>query len=524
MTIQKIKQSLQNTKAQINTQQSVDKQHSIADAVSRLQVIGQLLGQKKEKSKNEVHDNILSKQKQIKSQHQIKNNPTKEVPVKANEVFQSTEAAKQFIQHILSFHQDQNGKGFMSTVKSAIDKLKDFVNGKTAFKPSQLATLVASALGIVSGIATLNPALIGVSAASISMVSSLASVSARVLQTTGRGKISKPNLQVIKWQKSNPTEAKQIFNALKSNQMTGDGLIDKIKKALKILGIAVTAGSVAYTAWLQNQPQEISYPDIDHTLMTYDIEGEGQQMPKMPKSAASFLKKNPEIAKLIIKQIKSKKDMTGSGIMSKLKTILSVVGAIGIVGAFAFAKWYFDFYSNASYDTRRIIDESLRRIQIQAVRDASLTVAEILSNVNDLLSSEPTIKKKGKGIKLAGYQSKGKGLALAGAGCDKKSSSCNSCVGEGIKLAGYHSKGKGLALAGAGCDKESSSCNSCAGKGKRKQKYVGSKKEVWLGLAHHTSGRLTKSDLIKNKRGKIVSKKKHALGKKVAHNLIPKTK
>jgi hypothetical protein len=43
---------------------------------------------------------------------------------------------------------------------------------------------------------------------------------------------------------------------------------------------------------------------------------------------------------------------------------------------------------------------------------------------------------------------------------------------------------------------------------------VGSKAEVWHGSAKHTSGGLTKGDLMKTRKGRIVSKKKHALGKK----------
>jgi hypothetical protein len=42
---------------------------------------------------------------------------------------------------------------------------------------------------------------------------------------------------------------------------------------------------------------------------------------------------------------------------------------------------------------------------------------------------------------------------------------------------------------------------------------VGSRAKVWHGTAHHTSGGLTKKDLMKNKHGEIVSKKKHAKAK-----------
>lgn len=41
---------------------------------------------------------------------------------------------------------------------------------------------------------------------------------------------------------------------------------------------------------------------------------------------------------------------------------------------------------------------------------------------------------------------------------------------------------------------------------------VGSKKDVYEGRAKHTSGGLTKKDLVKNKRGRVVSKAKHEQG------------
>ena len=43
---------------------------------------------------------------------------------------------------------------------------------------------------------------------------------------------------------------------------------------------------------------------------------------------------------------------------------------------------------------------------------------------------------------------------------------------------------------------------------------VGTKAQVYHGTAKHTSGGLTKSDLMKTKAGRIVSKKKHAQGMK----------
>ena len=48
---------------------------------------------------------------------------------------------------------------------------------------------------------------------------------------------------------------------------------------------------------------------------------------------------------------------------------------------------------------------------------------------------------------------------------------------------------------------------------------TGSKSQVWHGTAKHTSGGLTKKDLMKTKKGRIVSKKKHAAGLKALSKL-----
>ena len=51
-------------------------------------------------------------------------------------------------------------------------------------------------------------------------------------------------------------------------------------------------------------------------------------------------------------------------------------------------------------------------------------------------------------------------------------------------------------------------------------KSVGSKAEVYHGSAKHTSGGLHKKDLVKNKAGRIVSRKKMAAGKKAIQRLF----
>ena len=48
---------------------------------------------------------------------------------------------------------------------------------------------------------------------------------------------------------------------------------------------------------------------------------------------------------------------------------------------------------------------------------------------------------------------------------------------------------------------------------------TGTRAQVWHGTAKKTSGGLTKNHLMKNKHGRIVSKRKHASGKKTIKNL-----
>jgi hypothetical protein len=51
------------------------------------------------------------------------------------------------------------------------------------------------------------------------------------------------------------------------------------------------------------------------------------------------------------------------------------------------------------------------------------------------------------------------------------------------------------------------------------QQTIGSKAQVWHGTAKKTSGGLTKSHLMQNKHGRIVSKRKHSIGKKSIKHL-----
>lgn len=54
----------------------------------------------------------------------------------------------------------------------------------------------------------------------------------------------------------------------------------------------------------------------------------------------------------------------------------------------------------------------------------------------------------------------------------------------------------------------------------RKMKRIGSKAQVFHGVCKMTPGGLTRKDLVKNKHGRIVSRKQQASGKKAIKNLF----
>lgn len=56
----------------------------------------------------------------------------------------------------------------------------------------------------------------------------------------------------------------------------------------------------------------------------------------------------------------------------------------------------------------------------------------------------------------------------------------------------------------------------------KKMKTVGSKRMVWARTADHTSSGLKRKDLMMTKRGRIVSKKQHAAGKRALKYLYSK--
>lgn len=81
-------------------------------------------------------------------------------------------------------------------------------------------------------------------------------------------------------------------------------------------------------------------------------------------------------------------------------------------------------------------------------------------------------------------------------------------ISEGSKIAERLNPAAAGSAQSGGCYK----CGRCPQRGKG-MGGTGSKADVWAGRARRTSGGLMKADLMKNKKGKIVSKKMHARGK-----------
>lgn len=147
-------------------------------------------------------------------------------------------------------------KGAYSGLKHARDaayhKLKQFANGKTKFKPSQLANYLAGAVGIAGTASAFIPGLdlISVPAAAAASLG-LKSVGT-VLKTSGRGKKgggAKLPARIIKYVKSHPKEAKRVLALFKRKQKSGGG-----KKINIALG---TAGAIMLFGFLKDNAGNI---------------------------------------------------------------------------------------------------------------------------------------------------------------------------------------------------------------------------------------------------------------------------
>ena len=89
----------------------------------------------------------------------------------------------------------------------------------------------------------------------------------------------------------------------------------------------------------------------------------------------------------------------------------------------------------------------------------------------------------------------------------------------GSKAAMGGSSGSSGSNAAMGGSSGSNGSSGAMGGGARSVPAVGTKAQVFHGTAKHTSGGLTRKDLMKNKKGRIVSRRKNAAGKKALARL-----
>ncbi len=433
-----------------------------------------------------------------------------EKAVSAAEVFGQSWRLKlsRLIKQIEDLHEKHGGDGLAEDVKklkgkakklarASLNKLKQFAKGETRLKPSTLAAYIGGSLGIVAGIATMQPEIVGASAATIASISGASGATlgiSKVLETSGRGesKMKKLSQSALKFATAYPQKAKEIVRLIKMHR--GGALSSKTKKILSMAGAASLAGAMAFAKWASGTQNVSGYPQLDHTLPDdqwaeliawagnglkpaggemheggrielsgYGLQPAGTGKMKFTKTMAKFLKDNPRVAGMIMTKIKKETDK-GEGvaktIYEKIKSILALAGALGIVGAYAFARWYMSARLNYNGPEMRRLDKALWVIRDSLTRDANMKVADIISAI-----------------------AQGSGLTPAGGGA--------------------------LKPAGRGTAKEKPT----------RRKRVGTKKEVWDGTSDRTSGGLYKKDLAMNKRGKVVSKKQMERGRLLYKNL-----
>lgn len=442
----------------------------------------------------------------------------------------------------------------------AVHELSEFAKGNTKLKPSALAGYIAGGLGIVAGIATLQPELIGVSAAVIGGVSAVAGGTATILKTSGRGLLKgHPKLPPLakKFAQKHPDKAHEIVRILDMGH-GGKGISKKGKNILKTVGVLGVTGALSFLGWAQNRNPNVIIPKIDHTIPDDAWLGMGEREDEYEgegwNDIKNFLKKH------------------------KKKAIAILTGAVVLGSAVAGQSLFKQKYGGiapSSSQGARIIKHLL------SGSDKKLEVGNIL------LSGKKVIK-MGKGVHLSGYGLKPAGGALRPAGSRKGyglkpaggALKLSKKVKKALKIAGalaipsavlfakyisgrtsvdddfgdisaeehllmfgqggkppkkvsqfakeYPDKakiiikelqknpGKGYQAKGYGYK---ASGVALAGYGKKRKKKIGSKKEVYEGMANRTSGGLLKCHLCVNKRGKVVSIKQMENGRKRMANL-----
>lgn len=206
----------------------------------------------------------------------------------------------------------------------------------------------------------------------------------------------------------------------------------------------------------------------------------------MPKRVKDFVRRHPKLAlKLMKKADQSPGSGRGRGILSKIESIVRTVGAIAVVGAVFYLKWYLAHRLDgakravkAVIDTRPDIGQTASDLTLTIPKKKSskydnYPVAQPVDNYSFGLPRRPKRPQKPAGIELQ--------------------------VGTTKTFAQRREEMK-----------KQAAMRKARGRGKKKR---GNREEVWNGLAERTSGGLCKTDLMMSGKGKIISIKKHMAGK-----------
>ncbi len=341
------------------------------------------------------------------------------------------------------------GKSLGSAWKKSTKEIGRFVAGKTKFKPHHLATIFGHVARIGGPIAS---ALFPEFAAQIMPASAKAAQMADKgsdwLEKHGRGP-SKPSKKVQAFIDMYPDAVNRIIQK-------GGGIVNKANIA-KVAGVAITLipTAIAFYKWYKkNFPKNsvaeanLNGNDSDSGVSAYSDDGEGNIIDTAGRG------------------------MTGKSCCKSCKN----GGQCDSVTGKGFFK---DLGNSIIHPPKPLINDLIDKA---VAKKRKKKIQHVPAKYKKFVLRG---KKKGSGIfdprKKLTCEEKSRGLVT-----NKKTGKCES----------WRKQDKTTIL----------------GQGPRQIKKRGSKLEVWRGTADHTSSGLKKSDLMKNKRGKVVSIKQHKSG------------
>lgn len=374
-------------------------------------------------------------------------------------------------------------KGVKHVRDAAFHKLRQFADGKTKFKPSQLANYLAGAVGIAGAASAFIPGVDLISVPAAGAVSLGLKSVGTVLKTSGRG-MGLPS-KIKKYVQNHPKEAKRVLAIFKKEA----NRIKHKKGGGKKINIALgTAGAIMLFGFLKDNAGNIG--NIGRAI-GQAVTGSGP-VPKAPKGAGcgpkeskgagltvagagfperikQYMKEHPTVCKKIAKKVKAGGISGGSA--GKFTAALGLAGTSAAAGAYGMYKY---LMANPSVAAK--------------------------------------IAAKGVGGILGAYMKGGTLYAGAGNAHASKKGGCR-CIKKPIgagKKGGckcIRPMGKGLTVAGAGDALQWGVSRLPSGKVK-KDRY-----SVYYGYYNKTGSGLTK-DAFGLKGRKVVSKRRQQLGRK----------